>query len=73
MFINPTHVLAATEPSSGVQGQVHFSIHCSIWYHHLYTTTYVSFLLTVDNTHLPFIQPYLLNAGVGWFRLGLKT
>jgi hypothetical protein len=34
MFINPTRVSAATEPSSGVQGYVHFNIHCSIWYHH---------------------------------------
>jgi hypothetical protein len=51
MFINPTHVSAAIEPSSVVQGHVHFNIHCSIWYHHLYTTMYVSFLLTVDNTH----------------------
>jgi hypothetical protein len=51
MYINPTSVSAATEPSSGVQGHVHFNIHGSIWYHHLYTTMYVKFLLTVDNTH----------------------
>ena len=51
MFINPTHVSAATEPSSGVQGHIHFNIHCYIWFHHLYTTMYVNFLLTVDNTH----------------------
>jgi hypothetical protein len=51
MFINPTHVSAATEPSSGVQGYIHLNIHCSIWYHNPYTTIYATFLLTVDNTH----------------------
>jgi hypothetical protein len=30
MSTNPTHVSAATEPSSGVQGHVHFNIQCSI-------------------------------------------
>jgi hypothetical protein len=39
MFVNPTHVSAATQPSLGVQGHVHCNIHCSIWYHHFYTTT----------------------------------
>ena len=27
MFIKPTHVSAATDPSSGVQGHVNFNIH----------------------------------------------
>jgi Na+/phosphate symporter len=47
MSNNTTHVSAVIEPSSAVQGHVHFNIHCSIWYHHLHTTMYVNLITLI--------------------------
>jgi hypothetical protein len=75
-FINPTYVSAAIEPSSGVQGHVHFNIHCSICYHHIYTTMYVMFLLAVTNTHCFRLHNLTVSfkcLGLGCFHLWVKS